>query len=272
MIIIYCILFHNGLFDGLIELLFVLFMISMESLTVLLIETFYFQDLTVNLEKASYIVHRMALVTLVNLFDQKQNNNNSNKNNKNNKNKNKKDSKDEIGKMLFPKLQAFFEFIWNFSVYCACYPDTHLDNAKNSEQNELFYIRQYFYFKNTTYRGRGFDCNLKDFNFFDAYFRSDGTLLHSATEYNMQYYVELLLKDKFDCQRSNRRGGTFFSSPYTIAKRRNYSSLMAKFDVALRAAKSIATSNENTGSVHKVKQLMIHILNLKVNYSLHVIF
>ena len=38
-------IFRDGLFDGLIELLFVLFLISMESLSVLLIETFYFQDL-----------------------------------------------------------------------------------------------------------------------------------------------------------------------------------------------------------------------------------
>ena len=69
-------------------------------------------------------------------------------------------------------------------IFSAGYHDTHLDNAKDSEQNELFYIQQYFYFKNTSYRGRGLDCNLKDFNFFDAYFRSDGTLLHIMTQYN----------------------------------------------------------------------------------------
>ena len=139
---------------------------------------------------------------------------------------------------MFPDLRKLFEFIYNFSVYNACYPDTNIDNAKKYNNSELFFIKEYYYLRNTTY-----DINidiesttknarhLRYFNFFDAYYRSDGTLLHSATEYNMQHYVELLLKDKFDYEQKNRRGGgEYASTPLGIAERHTFHSILAKFN------------------------------------------
>ena len=93
-----------------------------------------------------------------------------------------------------------------FSIYCACYPDTYNDNYDLNKENEVIYVRQYFLFKNSCLHDihQSIDSGLQRFNYFDSYFDRDGTLLHSATYHNMQYYCPALINDKFDYKRENR--------------------------------------------------------------------
>ena len=102
-------------------------------------------------------------------------------------NKNKQLKNDQL--LLFPKLQVFFKFLFNFSIYCHCYPR---DNHKNAQ---AYYVTQYFSFKNVIFKNLfdkqycQYEASLDRFN----YFSSNGTIVHNAVECNMRYYCKILI-------------------------------------------------------------------------------
>ena len=119
-----------------------------------------------------------------------------------------------IDNTSFPKLNKFFQFLFDFSIYNALYP------VRGHKKDESFYILCYFYFKKWCFNTKF----LQNCNYFDKY-NWDGTLLHKATYHNMEYYVEILLKDGFNCLKRNKMDKT----PYNIGKNSNFCAIVTKF-------------------------------------------
>lgn len=120
------------------------------------------------------------------------NTNGSNSNNKNEK------------QLKYPKLLKLFQFLYNFGVYCLCYP------RKKGNKAESFYLKAYFYLRNACFENI-FDNDdqeasmLTRFNYFDKDELRDGTILIRATVLDMLQYCSVLVNDGFSFTKFNRR-------------------------------------------------------------------
>ena len=121
--------------------------------------------------------------------------------------------------MIFPKLEVMYKFLWNLTVYINCYPGYEMD--------QLFYLKQYFYLKNSVFNDIDESINkLSDYMYFNQY--RNGTILHRAS--NSKFfpnYVSVLLDDGFDCQKVSKCGPT----PITMAQDYNLFEVISIFQV-----------------------------------------
>ena len=139
--------------------------------------------------------------------------------------------RNELGNVKHPSLLSMYKFLWNFSVYCHCYPF-------QSAEYEKFYLLQYFYFKNTMYKNVFNNKNatmamttpnapqeplLHNFNYFNYESLMEGTILHHACFSRCNQYCDLLLKDNFDPFKYNIFSKKGRLTPFDICKQLNYS-------------------------------------------------
>ena len=169
---------------------------------------------------SNFIINRIAFVAFHDL-SVKVNNSIGNDSNKNG-------TSEEQEERLFPNLQAMFEFIYNFGIYCHCYP--------NTEGEQSFYISQYYDYRNKLIdmTSHGFEAKLEDFNYFNINVNDDynGTLLHRASMNNHRQYCEVLLKNGFDCNKYNRKLHKYKrKTPFDIAKKQNNMAIVSLMEV-----------------------------------------
>ena len=77
----------------------------------------------------------------------------------------------KLDDMYFPFLCKMYQFLFNFGIFCHCYPF--------QEQNESFYVMQYFNFRKKVFEidlNQQFTFQLKQFDYFSTEF-GGGTLL-----------------------------------------------------------------------------------------------
>ena len=140
--------------------------------------------------------------------------------------------------ILFPQLIKLYKYIWNFSVFCHCYP--HISTFELSNYYpESFYVSQYFDFKKRIFfnvfedKSLSEQPRLQNFNYF--YFPSnqhkDGTLLHRAVEESYNFYGQLLIQDGFDGYKLNVSINP--QSSFDFAKKRYNSYVMKLIQVEL---------------------------------------
>ena len=121
----------------------------------------------------------------------------------------------EKSDVMFPHLLPFYEFFYNFCVFVHCYPHCNVQTRKD----EIFYMKEYHQLKNQLYDNNKY--GLKNFSYFNnSAFGDDGTLLHRATYCGFQFYVELLLRDGFDCNFKN--SSEYHKSSLKIANEQNH--------------------------------------------------
>ena len=164
-----------------------------------------------------YVVNRLACCIYFGVFAKEHDwNSSSNVSNDN--------QVEELLSTVFIKdLTKVFEFLWDFSIYnmlyCGGIPSRYAVG-----EYESFYIGQYFGLKDHCFDEKYFllNCSFVD----DS--RNDGTLLHGATKHNMQFYVQVLLNDGFDCQKINNVNLKY--TPYDIAKKSHKVAILTKYD------------------------------------------
>jgi len=121
---------------------------------------------------------------------------------------------------IFPKLsQTLFPIIYDFAIYNACIP------LERGEENESFSIETYHDLKEECF---DFD-NLRNFIYFGEYRKHSGTLLHIATYHEMHIYCQLLLSDKFDCDKNNNNKSKSMT-PKTITEYLNNAAILKLFN------------------------------------------
>ena len=154
--------------------------------------------------------------------------------------------------MLYPNLLTLYKFLYNFSVYCICYP--FRTSVWSEKVNESFYLTQYFDLRDTLYSNIFNDDNnnhsnnhnnnnnnnnnndnikaiLPRFNYFRKYLDKDGTLLHRAACSDYRQYCEILIKNGFSVNEPNRLHSDDSKTPYQIVKESTKSSLKPLFQV-----------------------------------------
>ena len=142
--------------------------------------------------------------------------------------------------MLYPNLLTLYKFLYNFSVYCICYP---FECSSFSEKvNESFYLTQYFDLRDTLYRNifnnnndnnaqNSIKAILPRFNYFRRYCDKDGTLLHRAAFGDYAQYCEILIKNGFNVSEPNRLHSDDSKTAYQIVEESRQSSLKPLFQV-----------------------------------------
>ena len=261
----------------------------------------------------SFIIARLTFVVFYNLFVNKTDNNNNDKNNNNSdssiksnhsngsattpatisistttttttttkEQEDEKENKNKSDKCKFPKLRKLFEYLWNFSVYNACF--VSYSDSNNRKNDEAFHIAQYFKLKdkcfdwsndsnngnrNTSVFTVGID--LCDFNYFEES-SSDGTLLHCAASYNMAYYCDILLKNGFDCMKSNHFSLNKSITPYSLAKLSNNYQVTLKFDQFLsqnqKQKNGKKNNNEETEAEKEKEHAQVDSAEVKLTYQ-----
>ena len=128
-------------------------------------------------------------------------------------------SGNNTNRMMFPDLDEFYKCFYNFSVYIHCY--VH----RNGQHNDLFYIKEYYHLRDALYKTKNSEyCDLKNFNYLDTN-QHDGTLLHVYIHRNLEYLVEMALKDGFDCYQVNKHKAS--KTPLQLALRQNDFAILA---------------------------------------------
>ena len=122
--------------------------------------------------------------------------------------------------MMFPHLLKMYQFLYNFSVYCFCYPMKY--DVILSKTNESFYLSQYFDLRHTIYKNifckYNIDTKLSNFNYYRHTPYEDGTLLHRCAAADYRSYGLILLRDGFDVDTKNRHTGKGCFTPLKICQ------------------------------------------------------
>ena len=111
----------------------------------------------------------------------------------------------------FPKLIPMCQFLYNFAIYCHCYPFDRV--------NESFYLSQYFDLRHQIYYSSNVSQELKHFNYFNYYsdnFGCDGTLLHATCYREHNQYSEILIGDDFNCRQYNMQRDFYKKTPLML--------------------------------------------------------
>ena len=163
--------------------------------------------------------------------------------------------------LKLPQMSQLFDILWNIFIYIACFPDTYKTNINENMRQESFYLQQYLLLRRHCVNNQKQEKkdeqdeddlpivrSLTEIDYFDFYNLRDGTLLHSATFYGMQYYCQMLINDGFDSNRLNR----FYKmdnpqTPYSIAKKKKYYAILSRFDQNIQN-KQNKNNNNNSGS------------------------
>ena len=183
-------------------------------------------------------------------------------NNNNNNNDNK---------LLYPNLEKFYKFLYNFGIYMHCYP--------NHEFNEAFYLNEYFLYKNSMFNKSHFvdNNNINYLSHFDdltqyCYFVSgisNGTLLHKAADHDYRQLCQILMHNGFDILKANIFGGT--KTPLEIASTNNHLYLvsMMQSNNAKNESESLSNNNEISKNVNKFSRQIMYakyfLLNIGFN-------
>ena len=173
--------------------------------------------------------------------------------------------------LLFPSLIKFYKFLYNFAIYCHCYP--HF-GAEGKKVYELFYMKEYYKFKNTMYdykMKKNLSTELHRFNYY-CYNEWDGSLIHCAVYNNFVGYVELLLKNGFDpymTSRYSRAAGG--NTPVSLAKEKHLVIVLSLFeDVNIKYSKETKQNekyegkeNETGKEKEKEKENGLNVMNMQ---------
>ena len=85
-------------------------------------------------------------------------------------------------------------------------------------------MSQYFDFKEALYEFKNdqndiqFEATLPNFNYFNYRHNKDGTLLHCSVFWNYNCYCQILIENKFYCNKYNLFLNDYKNTPLTIAK------------------------------------------------------
>ena len=95
----------------------------------------------------------------------------------------------------FVGLVRFFQFLYNFGVYCRC---LSVGNGDKVKSDELFYIKQFFMLKDAIYPLKRVST-LNSFNYFASKEGAhDGTAIFMCRKHDLVTYAGLLLKYGYD--------------------------------------------------------------------------
>ena len=127
--------------------------------------------------------------------------------------------------MFYPSLDKMYSLLYNFSIYCHCYPFQN--------KNESFYLSQYFDFRNKTFPNQlNFKIELSDFNYFYGGIYIDGTLLHKACSMRYNNYCDILInKGNFDFLKYSPHHQSKRMTPLQLAKQANNAVVLALIQV-----------------------------------------
>ena len=242
--------------------------------------TYKWQSYTVNYFGIVYfVIDKLVCGVFNDLVALEHNNNNNNNNNSDNNDTSKNANTNRVS-LMFPKLETFFKFLYNFSVYCHCCP-----SYNDTKKEESYYISQYFLFKsndnlriynnlfdfvsdkydsNSQVNGNftlgevinhGFiqHPNLTILNYFD-YEDYNGTVLHFAVIKNYYYYCQILIKNGFNPKlrnvaKASNGGRSFSKTPINMAKQRGYLAILELLSQSqLQSQSSNNESNWNSSN------------------------
>ena len=122
---------------------------------------------------------------------------------------------------LFPKLDKFFKFLFNFCIYSHVYP--HYPKCQTHYMDQYFLLKDKL-FDNVFDDSQEMQPTLQKFNYYCIH--SDGTLLIKAFSNNYTQYSQLLIKHNFN-PNTFTRGQT----PITVAKEKNFVALLSLIQV-----------------------------------------
>ena len=137
--------------------------------------------------------------------------------------------------MFYPSLEKLFKLLYNFGVYCHCYPLVYVKDKE--AETEFYYVSQYLKYGQNIFRNIGdTDISLKEINYFDlsshGAYGYHGTLLHKACCRGFHVYAEILInKDNFDIHKYNPFIPRERKTPLDIAKEQYSSFLLSLMKV-----------------------------------------
>ena len=131
--------------------------------------------------------------------------------------------------LLFPKLNKFFKFLFNFCIFSHVNPYW--------EKNQAYYINEYWFFKDKIF-DNVFDLKEKQYQdenpvepILSNFMGINGTLLHYAIGRGFTQYTEILIKDGHDGDKLDM--GWERRTPKDIAKTQNAAKTLSLFKVCI---------------------------------------